>query len=140
MIKLAPLSFGLLTLIGTANAETQPAIDSKILLQTSSSWDGTPYTAYPAGQPELTIRKVTMAPNSSFDWHKHPMPAAGYVVSGELIVEAREGGKTVTLSAGEVLPEMNNIVHRGSSGDRPTELIVFYAGTPGMPISIDAAM
>jgi quercetin dioxygenase-like cupin family protein len=136
--RLLPV-LGLLTIVGTAHAEMKPSIESKILLQSSSSWDGTPYTAYPTGQPELTVRKVNMPPNSSFDWHKHPMPAAGYVVSGELIVEGREGGKKVTLTAGQVLPEMNNIVHRGSSGDRPTELIVFYAGTPGMPISIDAA-
>ena len=139
MIKQTLLSLSLLILAGTANAQMKPAIESTILLQSSSSWDGTPYVAYPQGQPELTVRKVTMAPGSSFDWHSHPMPAAGYVVSGELIVQAQDSDKTVTLTAGQVLPEMNNIVHRGLSGNSPTELIVFYAGTPGMPISVEPA-
>lgn len=67
------------------------------------------------------------------------MPNAAYIASGELTVESRDGGKTIKLAAGEVLPEMSNIVHRGISGDHPTELIVFYAGTPGMPIAIEAA-
>ena len=137
MLKLAIASLTTLLLIGTAHAQATPTIESKILSKTTSSWDGTPYTAYPTGVPELTVRKVVMSPGARFDWHSHPMPAAGYVVSGELIVEAREGGKTITLTAGRVLPEMNNIVHRGTSGATPTELVIFYAGTPGMPLSED---
>ncbi|MGV8863308.1 MAG: cupin domain-containing protein [Pseudomonas sp.] len=139
MIKYALLPIAGLMMAGIAHAQPAEAINSQILLKTTSSWDGTPYVAYPQGQPELTVRKVTMAPGSSFDWHSHPMPSAGYVVSGELIVQARDSDKTVTLTAGQVLPEMNNIVHRGLSGNSPTELIVFYAGTPGMPISVEPA-
>lgn len=137
MFKRLSIGTAVVLLAITAQAHANSGIDSKILLQTSSSWDGTPYTAYPAGKPELTVRKVVMAPGAQFDWHLHPMPAAGYVVSGELIVEALKGGKTITLKAGQVLPEMNNIVHRGTSGSTPTELVVFYAGTPGMPLAID---
>jgi quercetin dioxygenase-like cupin family protein len=135
MLKIATFIAAGVLLIGTANAQTTPTIKSEILLQTSASWDGTPYTTYPNGLPELTVRKVVMAPGAQFDWHTHPMPAAGYVVSGELTVEALEGGKTITLTAGQVLPEMNNIVHRGTSGATTTELVVFYAGTPGMPLA-----
>lgn len=137
MMRPATIAAASFLLLGTANASTTPTIDSKILLQTTASWDGTPYTAYPAGIPELTVRKVVMEPGAQFPWHSHPMPAAGYVVSGELIVEALDGGKTITLTAGQVLPEMNNILHRGTSGATKTELVVFYAGSPGMPLSID---
>ncbi|HEY0289573.1 MAG TPA: cupin domain-containing protein [Pseudomonas sp.] len=137
MIKLTVACATALFMLNTANAQTAPTIDSKILLKTTSSWDGTPYTTYPKGQPELTVRKVVMSPGAQFDWHSHPMPAAGYVISGELIVEALEGGKTITLTAGQVLPEMNNIVHRGTSGATQTELVVFYAGMPGMPLAVD---
>lgn len=140
MIKLLSLFTASVLITNLANAQPAPPIDSTILLQTSSSWDGTPYASYPEGTPELTVRKVVMAPGAQFDWHSHPMPAAGYVVRGELIVEAREGGKSVTLTAGQVLPEMNNLVHRGTSGSTTTELIVFYAGTPGMPLAVDHDM
>lgn len=137
MIKRLSISTAAALLAITAQAQASVVIDSKILLQTTQSWDGTPYTAYPAGTPELTVRKVVMPPGAQFDWHSHPMPAAGYVVSGELIVEARDGGKTTRLTAGQALPEMNNIVHRGTSGSTTTELIVFYAGTQGMPLTVE---
>jgi quercetin dioxygenase-like cupin family protein len=137
MFKPALATVLAVSLIGTAHATTPPTIESSIVLKTTASWDGTPYTTYPQGIPELTVRKVVMSPGAQFDWHTHPMPAAGYVVSGELNVEALEGGKTIKLTAGQALPEMNNIVHRGTSGATTTELVVFYAGTPGMPVSQD---
>ena len=63
------------------------------------------------------------------------MPNAAYVVSGELLVEKRDGGQTIRLVAGDVLPEMVNGVHRGVTGDAPVVLIVFYAGARGLPVS-----
>jgi quercetin dioxygenase-like cupin family protein len=63
------------------------------------------------------------------------MPNAAYVVSGELLVEKRDGGQTIRLVAGDVLPEMVNGVHRGATDDVPVVLIVFYAGARGLPVS-----
>jgi len=63
------------------------------------------------------------------------MPNAAYVVSGELLVEKRDGGQTIRLVAGDVLPEMVNGVHRGVTGDVPVVLIVFYAGARGLPVT-----
>jgi hypothetical protein len=36
----------------------------EILLQTSQSWNGKPYTHYPTGQPPLTIIRLTVAPHT----------------------------------------------------------------------------
>lgn len=109
---------------------------NEVLLKSASSWDGTSYIRYPDGAPELTTLKITIPPRTNLPWHTHPMPNVAYVLSGELTVEQREGGQSKAIKAGDVLPEMVNIDHRGRTGDSPVVLIVFYAGTKGMPLSV----
>jgi quercetin dioxygenase-like cupin family protein len=110
----------------------------EILLQAAQSWNGVPYTKYPAGQPQLTMIKLTIAPHTVLPWHTHPFPNAGYVLSGTLTVHDRESGKTKTYHPGEAFAETVNDVHRGESGDEPTVLLITYAGTPGVPTSVPA--
>ena len=63
------------------------------------------------------------------------MPNAAYILSGELTAERKEDGKKQHFGAGEVVPEMVDALHRGVTGATPVTLIVFYAGTQGMPLS-----
>jgi quercetin dioxygenase-like cupin family protein len=121
--------------VGNAVGENQAAIQSETLLRSSSSWDGDPYTAYPAGRPELSVLKITIPPHTQLKWHTHPMPNAAYLLSGELTVERKEDGKTRHFTAGQVVAEMVDVLHRGVTGDAPVTLIVFYAGVEGMPLS-----
>ena len=118
-----------------SQTQEQTAVQIETLLQSDSSWDGTPYTDYPQGAPQLTVLKMTIPPHSSLPWHTHPMPNAAYVVSGELTVEKKENGQKKILTPGQVLPEMVDALHRGTTGDQPVVLIVFYAGTKDMPLS-----
>jgi len=124
-----------LSLLGCSNTPGPSNIEKQILLQSSTSWDGMPYRAYPNGAPELTLLKLHIPANTQLDWHTHPMPNLAYILSGELTVEAKDTGKTRTLMPGEPLAEMVNTTHRGKTGTKPVELIVFYAGTPGMALS-----
>ncbi|WP_083615394.1 cupin domain-containing protein [Paraburkholderia sp. SOS3] len=133
---LAALGIGIgIAFAGTAFAQ-QPASGIKVetLLKTEKSWDGTRYKAYPSGQPQLSVLKIEIPAHSVLPWHTHPMPNAGYVVSGEITVE-KEDGEKQTVKAGQVLPETVGSVHRGVTGDSPVTLIVFYAGADGMPLS-----
>lgn len=79
--------------------------------------------------------RINIPANTSLKWHQHPMPNAAYVVSGELRVETRDGGESIMLKPGDVLPEIVDRQHRGVTGDSAVELVVFYAGTPGLPLS-----
>lgn len=115
-------------------ADNKKTITAETLLRTTASWDQVPYKNYPQGQPELTIVKYTLPPHTTMAWHTHPMPNAGYVVSGELLVERKEDGKQIRIAAGQPLAEMVDTLHRGVTGDSSVEIIVFYAGTPGMPL------
>jgi quercetin dioxygenase-like cupin family protein len=117
----------------TAQQSSGP-VQIETLTQTTKSWDGTPYKAYPAGQPQISVLKVTLAPHTAMKWHTHPVPNAGYVLSGEITAETKDGAKKHFV-AGDVIPETVDIVHRGVSEDQPVVLIVFYAGTPGVPLS-----
>jgi quercetin dioxygenase-like cupin family protein len=109
-----------------------------LLLQTTQSWNGKPYTHYPTGQPQLTTIKLTIAPHTALPWHTHPFPNVVYVLSGALTLHDRDSGKTLVVHQGQAVGESVDDVHRGESGDEPTVLLITYAGTPGVPTSVPA--
>src|SRR5215469_10352010 len=119
----------------TAGENIQRAVRSETLLRTGSSWDGEPYKSYPAGQPELSILKITLAPHTELEWHSHPIANASYIVSGELTLERKKDGKKQRFVAGQALSETVDTVHRGVAGDEPVVLIVFYAGNSGTSLT-----
>jgi quercetin dioxygenase-like cupin family protein len=120
-------------LVTPAHAQTVSSAHADILVKSDSSWNGKPYTAYPQGRPQLTVLKMTIPAHTALPWHIHPMPNAGYVLSGQLTIEDQATGKKQTFQAGQAFTESVNDVHRGISGDQPTVLIITYAGTPGEP-------
>jgi len=117
-----------------AAEDASSQIKTETLLQSTASWDGTPYKAYPAGQPKITVLKITIAANTVMKWHSHPFPNAGYILSGELTVEKKDGTKQHFV-AGQALAETVDSIHRGVTGAEPVVLIVFYSGAPGLPLS-----
>ena len=127
-------------LLAAANVHAQTVETGKreILLQANSSWNGKPYTQYPTGRPQLTMLKVTMKPNTALPWHTHPMPNAGYMLSGDLILHDRASGATHTYHAGESFAESVDAEHRGEAGPRGAVMLLTYAGVPGMATSIPA--
>ena len=102
----------------------------EIVLETTKPWNGTAYTHYPTGQPELTTIKLTLAPHTALPWHTHPFPNSVYVLSGTLTLRDRDDGKTLVVRQGQAVGESVDVVHRGESGDDPTVLLITYAGTP----------
>jgi quercetin dioxygenase-like cupin family protein len=110
----------------------------EILLQTTQSWNGKPYTHYPTGQPQLTTIKLTIEPHTALPWHTHPFPNVVYVLSGSLTLHDKASGKTQVVHQGEAVGESVDDVHRGESGDVATVLLITYVGTPGVPTSVPA--
>ncbi len=128
-------AMGLLLLGCGTQPKDAPKIEKEVLLERSESWDGVPYTAYPSGPPQLTLIRLKIPAHTQLPWHTHPMPNAAYIVSGELTVQIHKSGVTRTLRQGQTLAEMVGTEHRGFTTNSPVELLVFYAGTPGMPLS-----
>jgi quercetin dioxygenase-like cupin family protein len=106
------------------------------LAKTSQSWNGASLPAYPSGQPKITILRISIPAGARLDTHSHPVINAGVLISGELTVFTKDG-KTLNLKAGDPIVEVVNTLHYGiNQGKVPAEIIVFYAGTVDMPITI----
>lgn len=115
--------------------ENSPGVVVTPLLKTTTSWDGKPIV-YPKGEAEVTVVKVEIAPGSETGWHLHPMPNFGVVLQGTLEVTLKDG-KVKRLHAGEALPEVVDTLHEGRNvGTDPVQLVVFYAGVVGKPITV----
>jgi quercetin dioxygenase-like cupin family protein len=140
IIGIAPILAGasLTAVIAANDARTVASAHREILLQTTQSWNGKPYTHYPTGQPQLTTIQMTIAPHTALPWHTHPFPNSVYVLSGTLTLRDKASGKTQVVHQGQAVGESVDDIHRGESGDEPTVLLITYAGTPGVPTSIPA--
>jgi quercetin dioxygenase-like cupin family protein len=123
-------------LVQASAVAAEPEVQVEQVLQTTGSWDGSRYTGYPSGQPQVTVLKITIPPHTTLHWHRHPMISAAYVLSGRLTVEKKDTGERKVVNAGEALAETVQTTHRGFTTDEAVELIVFYAGRVDMPVSV----
>lgn len=108
----------------------------KVLAKTTSSWNGSELPHYPKGQPEITILRITVPPKSQLPMHEHPVINAGVLLKGQLTVVTNDK-ETLHLKAGDSIVELVNKPHFGKNeGDEPAEIIVFYAGIKGRPVTV----
>ncbi len=106
------------------------------LIKTSKSWNGELLPKYPDGQPEVTILKIIIPPKTKLEMHKHLEINAGVLLKGKLTVIS-ENNDTLHMNAGDPIVELVNTWHYGiNEGTEPAEIIVFYAGIKGVPITV----
>ena len=109
----------------------------EILLKTTSTWDNVEYKKLKIKNPEVTVLKINIGVGEKLSMHKHDIVNIAYVKKGTLTV-VTEDNKEITLHEGEVLPELIGKYHYGkNSGDVPVELVVFYIGEKGSPLSVN---
>lgn len=125
-----------LLLSGNIWAQDVNDIVVDVLAKTSSSWDGNALPYYPSGRPEITILRIKVQPGVQLPLHTHPVINAGVLLKGELTVVTKDN-ETLYLKAGDAIVEVVNKWHYGKNeGNKPAEIIVFYAGIPDNPITI----
>jgi quercetin dioxygenase-like cupin family protein len=108
----------------------------KELVKTTQSWNGESLPAYPQGQPQITILRISIPVGTRLDTHRHPAINAGVLISGQLTVVTTDV-KTRHLNAGDPIVEVVNTLHYGiNQGDVPAEIVVFYAGVIDKPITV----
>lgn len=131
---------GMLALLGAsaANAQAQATaagIESEVLARNTQSWDGSTLPNYPRALPEISILRIRIPPGVALPMHKHPVINAGVLLSGQLTVVS-EDGNTLHMKAGDAIIELVNKWHYGrNDGDTPAEIVVFYAGIGGLPVT-----
>ena len=114
--------------------ETGGAVVATTALKTTTTWSGQKL-AWPQGEAEATILKVDIAPGGETGWHLHPGPSFGIVVKGTLEVTLKDG-RVKRLEEGEMLAEVVATLHNGRNvGKGPLQLVVFYPGSVGTPLS-----
>jgi quercetin dioxygenase-like cupin family protein len=116
--------------------ENKQEVDAKVLVETTTSWDGSAFPAYPTGQPQVIIKRFSFPPHAVTGWHTHPVINAGLVISGDLTIVCKDGEEH-TFHTGDPIVEISNRVHRGENRtDKPVDIVVFYASTPGAALAI----
>ncbi|MDY7031008.1 MAG: cupin domain-containing protein [Thermodesulfobacteriota bacterium] len=123
-------------LTGHAWAQEENVFKTDVLAKTSLSWDGTDLPHYAKGKPEITILRIKIPPKTKLPVHKHPVINAGVLLKGTLTVVTKEE-EILHLKAGDSIVEVVNKWHYGiNEGNESAEIIVFYAGVQGLPITI----
>jgi len=113
------------------------AAQKEVLLKTTSTWDNAEYKKLKIKKPEVTVLKITIKVGEELPMHKHDLVNVAYVKKGTLTV-ITDDNKEITLKEGEVLPELIGKYHYGkNTGKKPVELVVFYLGEKGTPLSIN---
>ena len=108
-----------------------------VLLKTTSTWDCVNYKKLKIKKPEVTVLKIVINVNEELPMHKHDLVNIAYVKKGTLTV-ITDDNKKITLHEGEVLPELIGKYHYGkNTGNEPVELVVFYIGEKGTPLSVN---
>lgn len=127
-----------LLIAGVGSAQAQygtPAIEAEVLARSTQSWDGSTLPNYPRALPEISILRIRIPPGAALPVHKHPVINAGVLLTGQLTVIS-EDGDTLHLKAGDAIIELVNKWHYGrNDGDTTAEIVVFYAGIGGLPVT-----
>ena len=111
--------------------------EKEVILKTTSTWDNAEYKKLKIKKPEVTVLKIVFDVGESLPMHKHDLVNVAYVKKGTLTVFT-DDNKEITLHEGESLPELIGKYHYGkNTGSEPIELIVFYLGEQGTPLSVD---
>lgn len=106
------------------------------LAETTKSWNGDKLPNYPKGEPKITVLKITIPPKTKLHKHYHPVINSGILLKGKLKVVDIEGN-VLHLKVGDVIVELVNKIHYGiNEGNKPAEIVVFYAGTKDLPITV----
>jgi quercetin dioxygenase-like cupin family protein len=126
-----------LLLSGQVAAEGVNPVTVEVLSKTGLSWDGRNLPNYPQEKPEITILRIKIPPGATLKTHMHPVINVGVLLAGELTVISTQDNKTLHLKAGEPIVEVVDTWHYGKNeGSVPAEIIVFYAGAKGTPITV----
>lgn len=111
--------------------------EKEVLLKTTSTWDNAEYKKLKIKTPEASVLKIVIDVNEQLPMHKHDLVNIAYVNKGTLTV-ITEDNKSIIIHEGEVLPELIGKYHYGkNTGNVPVELIVFYLGEKGTPLSVN---
>lgn len=129
------LAIPLALLVGAAIAATTGPSRTQSHPTATQTWTDERYTRYLDGRPELRMLRITIEPGATLPRHRHTIPDAGFLLEGELRMEALDGTSRV-MRPGDDIAESMDVVHRGTAGPDGATILVFYANVEGNPATI----
>ena len=131
--------YALLVLPFVLHAEDQVynrSIQSITILKTDSTTTGQKISDFFISPSEATGLKVIIPPGKETGWHVHTVPGFAYVIRGNLTIEMASG-KKLEFKPGQSFAETIQVPHNGKNfGTDTVELIAFFIGQKGKPITI----
>jgi quercetin dioxygenase-like cupin family protein len=123
---------------GQFSAAREPVSSLVPLLASGTTIVGEPI-AYPSSAPaKITVAILTLAPGQETGWHTHGIPAFGYILEGELMVDYGAKGERI-YKAGDALLEAIVEPHNGrNTGAGPMRILAVFIGAEGLPTSVPA--
>ena len=113
----------------------EPKVEKRSLLKTSADAAGRPLVYPNLGTPELSCFEVTVPIGETTGWHVHPVPCVGYMLEGELTLEA-DGLPSQVYRQGDAIAEVVNLRHRGTNtGKVAARVLLLVIGEQGVPAS-----
>tara|TARA_Y100000991_G_scaffold178540_1_gene140825 strand:- start:224 stop:535 length:312 start_codon:yes stop_codon:yes gene_type:complete len=86
--------------------------------------------------PRLQFKKITIPPNTVLPPHTNPVINSAVIIKGILEITDKDWTKQI-FKKDEAFNEVVNIIHSAKViGETPVEVIVFYAGTKKLPLTI----
>jgi quercetin dioxygenase-like cupin family protein len=86
---------------------------------------------YPAGDPQVTVSLITIAPGADASFHRHPAPLVAYILEGEVTVDYGPMG-TKTYRTGDAFVEAMQLPHKGmNQGTGVAKLLAVNIGAKG---------
>lgn len=121
-----------------SNKNKKDEVKVEVLTETSCSWDGATLPNYPTTRPKITILRYNFPAHQRLSPHTHSIINCGVMLKGKLTIVTKDGCEH-TFKKGDVVMEMIGTVHYGENrGDEDAEVIMFYAGTEGLPLKEEA--
>jgi quercetin dioxygenase-like cupin family protein len=107
----------------------------EVLTKATHSWNGSTLPSYAAGQPEISIVRVTLPEGAALPLHEHPYATAGVLLQGTITVRT-PSGVAQQFTAGDGVIELVNQPHAGANtGTGDAVILVVYAGIEGQPVT-----
>ena len=126
----------LLVLYTSCKTSQFTSVTVETLKETIHSWNGDVLPTYPSGQPKITVLKITIPPKTRLPNHFHPVINTGIMLKGKLKVVDIDNN-VLSLNEGDVIVELVNKIHYGiNESNKPVEIVVFYAGTEDLDITV----
>tara|TARA_B100001057_G_scaffold307211_1_gene307315 strand:+ start:4651 stop:5088 length:438 start_codon:yes stop_codon:yes gene_type:complete len=111
-------------------------VQIKTLLKSSKQRNGKLLPRYPKSKPEITVLKITIPPKTVLPPHTHPIINSGVILEGILELTDKDGTKQI-FKKDDAFNEVVNIIHTGKViGENPVVVVVFYAGTKKLPLTV----